>query len=52
MPPNREHVKISQACSHCRKKKVKCDGAVPCGNCLDRGQQCGYPVLQRRGRKS
>ncbi|KAB8212103.1 fungal-specific transcription factor domain-containing protein [Aspergillus parasiticus] len=52
MAPNRGRAKISQACSHCRKKKVKCDGSDPCGNCLDRGKQCIYPVLQRRGRKS
>ncbi|KAI5460730.1 fungal-specific transcription factor domain-containing protein [Mariannaea sp. PMI_226] len=42
---------LSKACSHCRKKKVKCDGSMPCGNCQDRNKQCIYLPRSRRKRK-
>ncbi|KAJ6153691.1 hypothetical protein N7470_006650 [Penicillium chermesinum] len=30
------------ACPSCRKKKIKCDRAVPCSSCVVRGIECGY----------
>ncbi|KAJ0418340.1 fungal-specific transcription factor domain-containing protein [Aspergillus carlsbadensis] len=52
MLPQKDQTRLSQACSYCRKRKVKCDGSNPCGNCLDHRQQCIYPPAQRRGRKN
>lgn len=35
------HGRTKTACSFCRKKKVKCDGKVPCSTCLQhKNQQC------------
>lgn len=35
------HGRGKTACSFCRKKKVKCDGKVPCSTCLQyKNQQC------------
>eukprot|EP00961_Rhodomonas_salina_P295436 3935451-Rhodomonas_salina.1 len=31
----------NKACTNCKKKKVGCDGQVPCGRCLKKGLQCG-----------
>ena len=41
----------SVACSHCRAKKIKCNGSIPCSNCLDRALQC-VAIPRRRLRAS
>ncbi|KAI8082944.1 fungal-specific transcription factor domain-containing protein [Halteromyces radiatus] len=42
--------RATQACSPCRKKKKKCDGAKPnCRNCTEAGLECGYAECKRRG---
>ena len=54
MPPERHipeaPIKIRQrsqrACDPCRKRKIKCDGAEPCGHCAGYGYDCVY--TQRR----
>ncbi|KAF2101307.1 hypothetical protein NA57DRAFT_72748 [Rhizodiscina lignyota] len=28
------------ACNYCRAKKIRCNGSIPCANCLDRGEEC------------
>ncbi|KAI4148424.1 MAG: hypothetical protein LQ340_005099 [Diploschistes diacapsis] len=34
---------VPQACSLCRRSKIKCDGARPkCSQCIGKGRQCGY----------
>ena len=41
--------RISKACVACRKRKRKCDGAMPeCGSCVRVGADCEYPQQTRR----
>ncbi|KAG1463682.1 hypothetical protein G6F56_005232 [Rhizopus delemar] len=34
--------KVTKACNECRKKKVRCDGAPPCGRCRKSGIECNF----------
>ncbi|CCU76019.1 C6 transcription factor (Mut3) [Blumeria hordei DH14] len=34
--------RISRACDECRKRKIKCDGISPCGNCTNYDLGCTY----------
>ncbi|SZF00926.1 unnamed protein product [Blumeria hordei] len=34
--------RISRACDECRKRKIKCDGISPCGNCTSYYLGCTY----------
>ncbi|KAI1788158.1 hypothetical protein LXA43DRAFT_1026459 [Ganoderma leucocontextum] len=44
----RERVFI--ACSNCRRRRSKCDGAQPCSNCQRYGERCAYDMFPvRRG---
>lgn len=39
----RKRPRVSKACTYCRKKKVKCDGNLPCSNCKDNNEgECIY----------
>ncbi|KAH8591133.1 hypothetical protein B0O99DRAFT_520278, partial [Bisporella sp. PMI_857] len=40
--PKRMRRRIRKACEPCRKRKVKCDGEVPCGLCVGYGYSCVY----------
>ncbi|KAI8981687.1 hypothetical protein BDF20DRAFT_818191, partial [Mycotypha africana] len=40
-----KRVKISRACDECRKRKVKCDGAQPCGRCKKSNTECVFAKL-------
>ncbi|KAJ2874757.1 hypothetical protein GGH93_002158 [Coemansia aciculifera] len=44
--------RLTQACQHCRKKKVRCDGIRPsCNNCTKSKTPCTYlPSVRKRGR--
>ncbi len=33
---------VSNACDFCKKRKIKCDGGVPCFQCLKRNLHCEY----------
>ncbi|KAF4466034.1 Zn(II)2Cys6 transcription factor [Fusarium albosuccineum] len=35
--------RVWQACVTCRRKKIKCDGNIPCHNCCSRDLMCEYP---------
>ncbi|CAK7235420.1 hypothetical protein SBRCBS47491_009287 [Sporothrix bragantina] len=38
-----------KTCTHCRQKKVRCDGGRPqCHACIANGQECDYPQDGRR----
>lgn len=37
------------ACDNCRQRKSKCDGALPCGYCKEKGISCRYAEPTRRG---
>ncbi|KAI5967955.1 hypothetical protein CANMA_002723 [Candida margitis] len=39
----RKRPRVSKACTYCRKKKVKCDGSLPCLNCQENNEgDCVY----------
>lgn len=35
---------VSNACDFCKKRKIKCDGGVPCFQCMKRNLHCEYHV--------
>ncbi len=37
------------ACDHCRQRKSKCDGTLPCSYCKEKGISCRYAEPTRRG---
>ncbi|KAL6917042.1 hypothetical protein FSST1_008537 [Fusarium sambucinum] len=46
----RKASKVSRACDHCKLKKLKCSGTIPCDGCIKRKVNCQYESLYRRGR--
>ncbi|PLB47725.1 hypothetical protein P170DRAFT_196095 [Aspergillus steynii IBT 23096] len=46
----RKDPKISRACDTCKRKKVRCDGTLPCSNCTRRKTNCAYDAKYGRGR--
>ncbi|KAF9435077.1 hypothetical protein BGZ76_006955, partial [Entomortierella beljakovae] len=38
----RQRVRIQQACSECRRQKIKCDGQKPCKSCKKSDRNCVY----------
>ncbi|KAF4337442.1 C6 transcription factor [Fusarium beomiforme] len=46
----RKASKVSRACDHCKLKKLKCSGTLPCEGCVKRRLECQYDSLYRRGR--
>ncbi|KAJ2797275.1 hypothetical protein H4R20_005244, partial [Coemansia guatemalensis] len=51
-PPEKKKKRLTQACQHCRKKKIRCDGIRPsCKNCIKNKSPCTYlPSIRKRGR--
>jgi hypothetical protein len=44
---------VAQACDYCRKRKVKCDGELPCAVCKLRNQECSFLLpIRKRGPSS
>ncbi|OOQ89752.1 hypothetical protein PEBR_07204 [Penicillium brasilianum] len=48
---NKNRTRVSQACDNCARRKVKCDGNVPCMPCLLRGRSCEARKITRRKRE-
>ncbi|KAJ2726873.1 hypothetical protein GGI07_000201 [Coemansia sp. Benny D115] len=50
--PEKKKKRLTQACQHCRKKKIRCDGLRPsCKNCIKNKAQCHYSAsVRKRGR--
>ncbi|KAM0212510.1 hypothetical protein ACHAPQ_009601 [Fusarium lateritium] len=46
----RKASKVSRACDHCKLKKLKCSGTLPCAGCVKRHVECQYDSVYRRGR--
>ncbi|TPX37305.1 hypothetical protein SeMB42_g06951 [Synchytrium endobioticum] len=46
-PTVRKFPRISVACDVCNKRKSKCDGTHPCGNCARLGLPCSYSRVPR-----
>ncbi|KAM0277441.1 hypothetical protein ACHAQH_005805 [Verticillium albo-atrum] len=42
--------KVSRACDHCKQRKAKCSGTIPCTTCSGRGLTCLYAARYSRGR--
>lgn len=42
-PPRKRAKYVERACNRCKKKKVRCDGQMPCNQCETRGRRdCCY----------
>lgn len=49
----RKRERVAKACDHCRAKKIKCNGLVPCKSCLGSDIECVYELSrQRRAKKA
>lgn len=47
---SKKRIRATQACVHCRKKKIKCDGGKPeCLHCQDANTVCEYTESKKRG---
>lgn len=46
----RKDPKVSRACDNCKKKKIRCDGMLPCNKCAKRKSDCAYDAKYGRGR--
>ena len=42
--------RVTRACDHCKAKKLRCTGTLPCANCTARDLSCLYEAAYRRGR--
>ncbi|RAK87142.1 C6 transcription factor [Aspergillus costaricaensis CBS 115574] len=42
MPPRRAHTKSRNGCDQCKSRRVKCDEAQPCANCVKRHLTCTF----------
>ncbi|KAI9249273.1 fungal-specific transcription factor domain-containing protein [Sporodiniella umbellata] len=43
-------LRVTQACTFCRRKKIKCDGKQPmCSSCQLCGVDCNYDIAKKRG---
>ncbi|CAH2351195.1 hypothetical protein CLIB1423_03S00980 [[Candida] railenensis] len=51
MQGSKKRPRIQMACDHCRKKKVKCNGSLPCQNCSN-VDECIYSAHKERKRRS
>ncbi|KAJ2905583.1 hypothetical protein MKZ38_004877 [Zalerion maritima] len=40
-------IKRRIACNYCRAKKIRCNGADPCANCVDHDQSCTWTAKRR-----
>lgn len=50
-PDNRrKDPKVSRACDTCKRRKIRCNGTLPCANCTRRKIPCGYDAKYGRGR--
>ncbi|KAI9183967.1 hypothetical protein H9P43_003020 [Blastocladiella emersonii ATCC 22665] len=47
--PASKRSRISVACNTCRKKKIRCDGSLPCEYCSRANFPCTYQMPKRRG---
>lgn len=46
----RKSLKVTRACDHCKKRKAKCSGTLPCNKCSGKGLECLYDAQYSRGR--
>lgn len=46
--PDDQRQKVSSACDNCKKRKFKCSGQTPCLECLKKGIDCLYTIIDKR----
>lgn len=46
----RKDPKVSRACDTCKRKKIRCNGTLPCRSCAKRKIACAYDAKYGRGR--
>ncbi|KAJ1333224.1 proline utilization trans-activator [Microdochium nivale] len=46
----RKSRKVSRACDHCKQRKARCSGTLPCTKCIAKGIACIYDTRYSRGR--
>lgn len=46
----RKDPKVSRACDTCKRKKIRCNGTLPCESCAKRKIVCAYDAKYGRGR--
>lgn len=46
--PDDQRQKVSSACDNCKKRKFKCSGQTPCFECIKKGVDCLYTILDKR----
>ena len=39
---DKKRIRVTKACEHCKRRKVKCDGTYPCKICVSHNLQCNY----------
>ncbi|KAH8900601.1 hypothetical protein GQ53DRAFT_129539 [Thozetella sp. PMI_491] len=44
----RSRTKIPNACQRCRRKKIKCSGAVPCQGCTEHSAPCVFEKVEKK----
>lgn len=47
---NTERTRITRACDRCKKRKIKCDGTLPCDVCRRSKASCTFEATYARGR--
>ncbi|KAF7593935.1 hypothetical protein BBP40_010442 [Aspergillus hancockii] len=47
--PNNPRQKITRACDHCKEKKTRCTGTLPCMRCTRLSLPCEYNAAYSRG---
>ncbi|MCJ1407776.1 hypothetical protein MMC19_001847 [Ptychographa xylographoides] len=40
--------RIAKACDMCRKKKIKCDGKMPCSHCVNYKTECTFTQVEKK----
>lgn len=45
---DRRRDRVAKACALCRRKKIKCDGMVPCNHCQNLNSTCFYELAKQR----
>lgn len=46
----KERVRVTRACDHCKRQKIRCTGKLPCEVCVKKGNRCSYDAFYARGR--
>ncbi|KXS20701.1 hypothetical protein M427DRAFT_87225, partial [Gonapodya prolifera JEL478] len=47
---NAKRKRSTKACDTCHRKKIRCNGELPCSNCSHSKHQCAYtPSAKKRG---